>query len=211
MRYIVLQGTVGSTAYGLNHADSDIDTLGAFIYPAHEYQRLTAPPESIVTHEPDVSLHELGKYMRLALKCNPTITELMWLNEYTETSYYGTRLINIRQEFLSEKYVREAYLGYAGSQLRRLEDRDHKRARKHAKHMARLTNQGKELYTTGNLTIRVPDPEFYEWFQNQEPVYWNAWFAREEEAFRASKCIIPEKPNTRVVEDLYMSIRASEL
>lgn len=206
-KQIILQGTVGSTAYGLNHAGSDIDTLGTFVYHQDEYMRLRLPEESIVTHEPDVTLHELRKFLLLCFKCNPTVTELLWLEEYTRNSYDGRELIFFRQDFLSERCVREAYLGYAGSQLKRLEDRDWHRATKHAKHMARLTIQGHELYTTGNLTIRVDNPDWYKWFTEQDSHYWFEWFTREEEQFRAARCVLPEKPNFQNAEYIYWRAR----
>lgn len=192
---ILLRGTVGSTAYGLNHAGSDIDTLGMFVYSPQKYFNLSVPDGSIVTNDPDITLHEVTKYCGLALKCNPTATELLWLNEYTTRAYYGDLLISLRTSFLSEKAVREAYLGYAKSQLTRLVDRDWHRAAKHAKHMARLTRQGMELYTTGNLTVKVDDPEWYRWFMDQDSHYWADWYVKEEDKFRNSNCILPASPN----------------
>jgi hypothetical protein len=191
----ILMGTVGSTAYGLNGPNSDIDTLGIFVYPLESYIGLTDPVESVVTKDPDTTMHEARKYCRLALKCNPTVTELMWLVEYTEITPAGTELIALREKCLSEKAVREAYLGYAKSQLSRLQDRDHKRATKHAMHMARLVNQGYELYTTGHLTIRVDDPDWYVNFKTLEPQEWMDWYTTKEAHFRASECVLPESPD----------------
>lgn len=203
----ILKGVVGSTAYGLSGPNSDIDSLGMFIYPVETYLGLKDYQESIVTKDPDTTMHEARKYCRLALKCNPTVTELMWLNDYTEFTETGRRLILMREDFLSEKYVREAYLGYAKSQLTRLQDRDHKRATKHAMHMARLVNQGIELYTTGLLTVKVSNPEFYIDFKTRGPEHWLAWYNTAEKIFRESKCILPELPRTdRVEEWLYDTI-----
>lgn len=192
----ILVGTVGSTAYGLNRPDSDIDTLGVFVYPLEKYIHIEDYQQSIVTHDPDKTMHEARKYCRLALKCNPTVTELMWLDDYQVITECGKELIKIREKFLSERYVREAYLGYAKSQLTRLRDRDHKRATKHAMHMARLVNQGMELYTTGKVTIKVADPDWYNSFKLREPEDWIAWYEKKEAAFRASKCVLPEYPDT---------------
>lgn len=204
---IILQGTVGSTAYGLNHPLSDIDTLGTFIYPARKYFQLSDPEDSVVTKNPDTTMHEIRKYLNLALKCNPTVTELMWLNDYNVVSEFGERLIGMRTKFLSEKFVREAYLGYAKSQLIRLQDRDDKRAPKHAMHMARLVNQGAELYTRGELTIKVKDPEWYIDFKRRDPSYWIQWYYQADKIFRASKCYLPEYPDAELVEDYLYNIR----
>jgi uncharacterized protein len=205
--WTLLKGTVGSTAYGLNGPHSDIDSLGVFKYPTETYICLNEYTESIVTNDPDTTMHEVRKYCRLALKCNPTVTELMWLGEYTMLSDDGVNLIGLREDFLSEKYVREAYLGYAKSQLTRLQDRDHKRATKHAMHMARLTNQGYELYTTGKVTVKVSDPEWYHNFKTLDRTEWIDWFYAEEHKFRAAKCVLPEHPRTDRIDDwLYTTI-----
>lgn len=205
---ILLQGTVGSTAYGLNGPDSDIDTLAMGTYQTQEFFKLAAPKESMVTHSPDMTIHEAGKYCRLALKCNPTVTELMWLDDYDIVTYWGAELIDIRNTFLSEKYVREAYLGYAKSQLTRLQDRDHKRATKHAMHMARLTNQGYELYTTGKVTIKVQDPQWYHNFKLLDRSDWIDWFNKEEAKFRAAKCVLPAEADTDPAEQWLLDLRS---
>jgi uncharacterized protein len=205
--WTLLKGTVGSTAYGLNGPNSDIDSLGMFKYDTGTYIGLKEYQESIVTKDPDTTMHEARKYCRLALKCNPTVTELLWLPEYTYLSDDGLKLIDLREDFLSEKYVREAYLGYAKSQLTRLQDRDHKRAAKHAMHMARLVNQGAELYTSGKVTIRVSDPEWYFDFKTRGPEYWLSWYNTAEKIFRESKCVLPEHPRTDRIDDwLYTTI-----
>lgn len=215
MKNILLQGVVGSTAYGLNRPDSDKDFLGVFVYDRGEYYGLSDPEESIVTKDPDVALHEARKYCRLILKCNPTVMELLWLNSYVYADMNGEALISKRLHCLSESAVREAYLGYAKSQLNRLHNRqgdlNEKRVAKHAMHMARLTNQGTELYTTGHLTIKVADPDWYVHFSKQSTDYWTKWYDKQEKAFRASKCVLPERAEPIVFADWYYKVRMGQI
>ena len=207
----ILKGIVGSTAYGLNHAGSDKDYLGIFVYPLDTYLGLRIFDESHVTKDPDTTMHDARKYARLALKVNPTVTELMWLDSYVYASRAGLDLINIRTDFLSEQFVREAYLGYAKSQLVRLQDRDHKRATKHAMHMARLVNQGAELYTTGNLTVKVSDPDWYIDFKKRDPSYWLKWYESADKIFRESKCVLPKAPRVDRIESwVYNTLSGNE-
>jgi len=79
---VLLAGVVGSTAYGLDGPDSDVDRLGVFAAPTIAFHGLTRPRESDVTTAPDQTLHEAGKFCRLALGGNPTVGELMWLKHY---------------------------------------------------------------------------------------------------------------------------------
>lgn len=164
--HVLLSGIVGSTAYGLAHAGSDIDRLGLFAAPTEEFHGLHRPAESHVTTAPDRTLHEAAKWCRLALGGNPTASELVWLPKelYEVRTPLGEELIAIRTSFLSERAVRNSYLGYASQQFRKLTTRDttdsvsRARAAKHARHLVRLVRQGLALHETGRLTIRLSDP-----------------------------------------------------
>lgn len=169
MTTVVLSGIVGSTAYGLAGPDSDVDRLGIYAAPTATMLGLGKPDESIVSTNPDRTLHELGKWVRLALGGNPTVMELAWLPDglYETVTDIGRELIDLRQSVLSADRVRAAYLGYATQQFRKLESRGdgsfsadtRKRTAKHARHLLRLCSQGYHLYTTGELMIRLPNPQ----------------------------------------------------
>jgi len=75
-RSIILSGIVGSTAYGLAGPDSDVDRIGIFAAPTVAFHGLVMPAESHVTSKPDRTMHEVRKWCRLALGCNPTVMEL---------------------------------------------------------------------------------------------------------------------------------------
>ncbi|MFD7903749.1 DNA polymerase beta superfamily protein [Kitasatospora sp. NPDC059747] len=164
---VLLAGIVGSTAYGFAHAGSDIDRLGLFATPTEELHGLHRPAESHVTTRPDATLHEAAKWCRLALSCNPTASELVWLPDdlYETRTPLGDELIGIRGSFLSAPAVRNAYLGYADQQFRKLLTRDttdaaaRRRAAKHARHLVRLVEQAVHLHETGTNLVRLPDPE----------------------------------------------------
>lgn len=116
---VLLSGIVGSTAYGLDTEDSDVDRLGVFAARTERLLGLHPVQESIVSVKPDATYHEAGKFAALALKVNPTITELMWLPRdlYETRTGLGDALIAIRSSFLSRRAVRNAYLGYATQQF----------------------------------------------------------------------------------------------
>jgi hypothetical protein len=92
----------------------------------------------------------------------------MWLPEYDVLTPLGEQLIEIRDAFLSAPAVKNAYLGYAHGQLVKLINRGdgrfesdvpERRSLKHATHIARLVEQGEHLYKTGQLVVRLPDPD----------------------------------------------------
>jgi RNA repair pathway DNA polymerase beta family len=166
---ILLSGIVGSVAYGLATPESDVDRLGIFAEPTRNLLTLAPAKQSHVSHEPDITHHEAGKVLYLALRCNPSITELLWLPEYEVRTEAGEFLLGIRESLLSATMVRNAYLGYATQQFERIQGRilspdAVKKTEKHARHLLRLLTQGTDLYTTGHLTVKLEDPERYREF-----------------------------------------------
>lgn len=175
---ILLQGVVGSTAYGLATPESDVDRLGMYAAPTVEFHGLHPPVDkraSVVRTEPDITLHEAGKFAKLALGGNPTVMELLWLEEYEVETELGQQAIEIRSAFLSAPRVRDAYLGYASQQFHRLKERGdgsfgsdlRKRTAKHARHLMRLCHQGFILYASGRLVIRLQQPDLFRNFGEQ--------------------------------------------
>lgn len=174
---LLLQGIVGSTAYGLATPGSDVDRMGVFAFPTSRYLGLRLPgPKQLsqVSSNPDVTLHEAAKFAGLALKCNPSLLELLWLPErlYEHRTELGWDLIQMRESFLSGPMVRNAYFGYAYQQFERLKRRGdgsfsadtRRRTAKHARHLARLLDQGGYLYHHGDLQVQVDDPTWYHQF-----------------------------------------------
>lgn len=221
---IILEGIVGSTAYGMATADSDEDRLGIFVAPTAEIVGLdwNNHKESIVRHEPDQTLHEIGKFCRLALQCNPTVTELLWLESYTTLTYTGVDLVALQGKFLSTKSVAARYGGYAKSQVERLRRRGdgsfssdtRKRTAKHARHCYRLLIQGSDLMIEGILPVKL-DPatrdrcfelgelavsdldKFYEWWEVADESFKKA----------AANSILPDEPDREAVNDFLISLR----
>lgn len=163
----ILLGRVGSHAYGLAHEASDEDFLGVFVAPTSEIAGLhwstareTQSQSSPGNESNDSTLHEVGKYMRLALKSNPTVTELLWLDDYIYEQPAGSALLTIRESFLSKKYVTDAYRGYAHQQLQKFITTGEWKP-KHARHCLRLIHQGLGALKTGVVQVRVEDPQIY--------------------------------------------------
>ena len=208
----ILSGVVGSHAYGLARADSDVDTLGVMVAPTLEVAGLNWSPqkETITNASPfgdDQTFHEVGKFIRLALKVNPTISELLWLDDYTVKTELGMMLVEHRRYFLSEKYTRDAYLGYAKSQLAKFQNLDFKK--KHARHALRLLNQGDSLLYTGHLNVRVEDPQVYWDLDEMTPgaVLELLTDKFTEYTEKTEPSALPEAPNYGVASDLLDHIR----
>lgn len=222
---ILLEGIVGSTAYGLATAASDVDKLGIMQLPTEHFLGLESPRESSlsqVSREPDVTYHDVGKFCKLALGCNPTVMELLWLPDelYTVRRWQGNDLILMRDSFLSAQRVRDAYMGYALSQATRARDRmkmdtpELNRQKKHARHLLRLMHQGYTLYTTGELPIVLEDPERYHEFGKRAVAdldYMYDTFRQYERKFEAAETVLPEKPDTKEISEWVLHLRVRSL
>lgn len=138
-RSTILVAKAGSHAYGTNTPYSDVDVRGIFVANEDHYFGLHKIEQKdggwldesdtgigeipILGTTKDTCLYELSKYIRLASNCNPNILEMVWQDK---TTYYflselGQELIAHKQLFLSQQ-CRQSYLGYAYSQLKRLEN-----------------------------------------------------------------------------------------
>lgn len=221
----LLSGVVGSTAYGLATAASDTDRLGVYAEHTARLLGLHAPRQTYVHQEPDFTWHEAGKFASLCLKCNPTVTELLWLPKelYEVRHTLGLALIGLREAFLSEKYVRNAYLGYARQQFERIRvgrkwhnydpEVTPEKAAKHARHLWRLCVQGTSLWTTGQLKVRLDEDEartcreFGEKVAAGELEIVETFLRITTKMFDNVDTSLPEKPDEAVVEGWLQTVR----
>lgn len=228
---VLMLGVVGSKAYGLDTPQSDVDRLGVFMAPTRVMLGLTASQVSETTYHttsPDLTLHEVGKFCRLALQCNPSILELLWLPRYETLTMAGSRLLQIRESFLYTEGVKGAYGGYANDQLRKLINRHDAgkagfssdvsgRTAKHGRHVARLLIQGEHLLRTGRLTIdfsgvrddimrygelAVSDPDAYVMKMNA---------LKERFSYAVASSVLPRSPARGIVEETLRSMRSDAM
>ena len=218
----ILKGVGGSTAHGLSTPDSDVDMLGVFAYPTESFWELQRPQESIVTTEPDYASHELEKFLRLAMSGNPTMLEMLYLDEYVEKEeYWGNRLIFLRTHIVSAEAVRKSYIGYAYSQLqkaaRHLETIDQGQpirrssSRKNIRHLFRLMEQGFDLYTKGRFYIRVKNPAEYAAIEDMTMVEIEQKFSKLRERFYSATTCLPESPDYKFIGDYLRDYRRQHI
>jgi len=151
----------GSKAYGISVEGSDDDYVGVFVPSLERFLSLRGfGPETHAANDPDFTLHEIGKFCRLALKGNPAILETLWNQNVLSRSRVGEALINLRRSFLHRGSL-EVYVDYAGSQLKKMVKGKGLHAKggayngKYGAHLIRLLHSGLDLAETGEVTVRV--------------------------------------------------------
>lgn len=147
---IVLKIKGGSHLYGLATENSDLDYIGVFLNNPDELYGLKTCEvieENTVSKQDngkndkdaiDCKYYSLAKFCNLALGCNPTILEVLFVNPenivFCDT--IGQHLLNNRYLFLSKKAY-NSFLGYAISQK--------KKSFVKAENLKKLTEAYKEL------------------------------------------------------------------
>lgn len=217
----LLAGIVGSHAYGLNTPTSDVDRLQFAAAPTTAFHGLHLPVDKAATreqHDPDLTVHEARKAVALLLNANPTVSELLWLDDYEVATPLGRELITLRERLFCAHRVRNAYLGYANQQFQRLINRGRfpdvpvSRSAKHGRHLLRLVEQGTSLWATGQIVVRVDDPERFHDFGRRvadDPTIAGPVMYRAEHTFNTCATALPEQPDEEAAQAWLLRVRAA--
>lgn len=182
----ILRTVVGSGVHGIAiEGTDDHDEMGIYVEPATSALGFTRPSEHYIWRtqpegarsgpgDTDLVMYSLRKYLRLAVKGNPTALLPLYApaGDVIVTSELGEELRALAPKILSRRAVRR-FLGYMESQRARLRgdgprhgvpNRPELVARygydvKYASHALRLAYQGLEVARHGRLTLPMPDAE----------------------------------------------------
>lgn len=111
----------GSHAYGLNTETSDIDTSFVYIAPMKEVVGLRANyREQIADEKSDNVGYEVGRYLELLEKSNPTMLESLFIPDrcIRKKSPIMDKILAHRNEFLSKEALK-SFSGYAYGQIKK--------------------------------------------------------------------------------------------
>jgi predicted nucleotidyltransferase len=214
--YIIYRCRVGSHAFGLADEGSDDDLRGIYMPPARLHWSLYKLPEQLefAGDNSDEVYWELEKFLKLALKANPNVLEVLWTPDVLHADATAQRLREERGAFLS-RHLFKTYSGYVLSQFRRMANAFDKKGTykpKHAMHLVRLLYSGIEALRTGQIRVDVTERR-----DELLAIKSGAWtFARAkdraleldrlfQEAFRHTQ--LPEQPDYRRVDEFLVWAR----
>ncbi|MCB0893389.1 MAG: nucleotidyltransferase domain-containing protein [Micropruina glycogenica] len=181
----ILRSVVGSGVHGIAiEGTDDHDEMGVYIEPPEyllgvERHRddyiWRTQPEGVRSGpgDTDLVMYSLQKYLRLAIKGNPTVMLPLFAPEQSLVvlTPLGEELRALRTSFLSRLAV-ERFLGYMRSQHERMLGQSKRNVPnrpeliakygwdvKYGSHALRLAHQGYEIAGTGTLTLPMPTRE----------------------------------------------------
>ena len=109
----------GSHLYGLNNEDSDIDTSGVFVCTRDELFGCFGYKPQVTDSRHDNTWFEIGEFIRLLLKSNPTVMESLFVPEdkvLGQIHPLMQMVIDNREQFISKQCF-NPFFGYAKSQI----------------------------------------------------------------------------------------------
>ena len=120
---IIILTLGGSHAYGMDKEGSDLDVRGIALNPKEEVL-LGTDFEQVVNVDTDTTVYSFNKMIQLLTSNNPNTIEILGCKpeHYLHLSDIGKELLNNRKMFLSKICI-HTFGGYAGSQLRRMENK----------------------------------------------------------------------------------------
>lgn len=120
---IILLTLGGSHAYGMDKEGSDLDIRGIALN-SKEDVLLGTDFEQVVDADTDTTIYSFHKMIQLLISNNPNTVEILGCKpeHYLYLSEIGKELLENRKMFLSKICI-HTFAGYAGSQLRRMENK----------------------------------------------------------------------------------------
>lgn len=154
---VIYRCVIGSQAYGLADAESDVDRRGIYLPPADLHWSLYGVPEQLENHESQEAYWELQKFLVLALKANPNVLECLYTPLVEKATPLAEELIGMKSIFLS-RMVYQTYNGYVMSQFKKMQADIRNKGQvkwKHVMHLIRLLLSGIGALRDGIVPVRV--------------------------------------------------------
>jgi hypothetical protein len=216
-RHVIYACVIGSRAYGLSHEQSDTDRRGFYLPPADAHWSLAGVPEQLESDDERV-YWEIGKFIRLALKANPNIIEVLYSPMVEVCKPEAEELIANRSLFLSKR-VYQTYNAYVMSQFKKLEQdiRTTGAVRwKHAMHLIRLQLAGCSILRSGDVRLHAGDERDRLLAIRRGEIPWaevDAWRQRLHGAMddALTDSPLPDLPDFRKANEILLNARKAAL
>jgi predicted nucleotidyltransferase len=174
----LLKILVGSRAHGLHTDASDHDYRGVYVASTEEILSLGYKYKGthwVEGENEDQSAYELGHFLNLACKSNPSILEVM-VGPVAESYKEGVHIDHTTDEVLGQEDLGQelrdlfpyvwtvegaysAFTGYSSNQRKKMIDKKDNRQWKFAVAYIRTLWNLEKLLDTGTFTLEITDPD----------------------------------------------------
>lgn len=215
----ILKTIVGSQAHGLATKLSDYDFRGVFVIPTQEILKIGGEDlqhTSWIEGKEDDTSWEIGKFLLMATKCNPTVLETFLAPQVEVEGVekkWGVELRELFPHIWNSQYVKDAFIGYGINQRKKFfENKDH-RAPKYATAYLRVLYNAYELLSTGTFSVNLQKTPVFEYCKafkegNYSPgEVINQCFFWETELLKAYKQNPDKKTNIEPVNEFLLKVR----
>lgn len=214
--HVIYRCIVGSRAYGLEVAESDIDRRGIYLAPADRHWSIYGVPEQLENQDTQECYWELQKFIIMALKANPNILECLYTPLTELVTPMARELLNQKEIFLS-KLVYQTFNGYVLSQFSKLNRhiKNHGQIKwKHAMHLLRLLLSGITILRQGFVPVRVDNHREQLLAIRRGEMDWSeveAWRLGLHKEFDAAFATtrLPEQPDYAAADEFLIKARRS--
>jgi predicted nucleotidyltransferase len=117
---IHLLGLQGSRMLGLQQsADADYDYRGVYVAKNSDLLSFDHKPKETIEggsygdDEMEYVFHEVEKFFRLAIKCNPSVIHLFFVSKFNIKTDIGDMIVSNKNLFINDEAVRSSFGGYA--------------------------------------------------------------------------------------------------
>ena len=211
---VILKVLTGSRAHKLHDKDSDYDYRSVYVLPTSDILSLGYKYKGNDWTEGDkhdnVS-YEIGHFLQLATKCNPTILEV-FRAPIVEATEEGRKLVELFQYVWSPKQAFDAFVGYGLNQRKKFLDKKDNRQNKYAVAYIRTLWNLIELLETGTFNIEIKQEELRKiLLKYKKGIYTPGDIINQAEYFTKLARIALEdckqKPNLEKVKQFLLDIR----
>ena len=164
---VILKVLVGSQSHGLASADSDYDYRGVYVVPTREILSLGHSYKGshwLEGEKEDQTAWEIGHFLHLATKCNPTILETfkapVVYEGYNTSLGWHIELRNLFPYVWNPNDAFNAFVGYGLNQRKKMLDNHLDRWCKYAIAYLRTLKNLYDLLSTGDFSLKVDDGAF---------------------------------------------------
>ena len=215
----ILKVLVGSHAHGLATAESDHDYRAVFVQPTSEILGLGHKAQNNQWIEGDIdnTSYEVGHFLFLASKSNPTILEVfrapVQASGDENLSEWGEYLASLFPKVWDSTAALNAFKGYGYNQRKKFLDNKDQRANKYAVAWLRTLILAHELLTEGTMTLDVSGHAEYETLWEWKQGFWRLgdvmnktqeWIEKVDTAYEKST---KQEPDMRSVNGFLLDLR----